>query len=1079
MPPSAKVAATSLLSAPLGRSSQQIQLSLIPFPDPSANPTDKGRAFDYCRQALESNKHKFEFNEFSAFLAQHIPGACNAALHQVSGFGDSLRSAFFDVSNLQGDCFLYSDGTRVSQDEFTLPARERPNDISIISVKVAVDPTAYTPEGTTVTSNPTMHMTYCLRLPQDTVSISTGQTISEVYDTPKAPRRLEEFRNNELNQNDWSEVGLPGGNDVLEDYELDALVHMPRNKRNLLSERSAAMKEQPVATKLFQSPRLARVLTGGGTTVTTYTGNYDFLNDQATFDKTFPTRTFVCLRNETHVSDMNKFIDLCMLEVLFQLIRIDYVGDLSPCLTSSTIGLTTAIRNLKMRATGDTPSPSDLSNPDDLYHAFSAIAVQLNDTPSSWGLTLAHQFHAALPVEYREDIEANDANGYQLPDPATLGTKDKQFDAIRKLRWVAIDAKKRLETLFKQQSAFMLQYMKSTSKKPSGFATSTPAKNVTFSADTISGAESANVGATSSFTSPAETVIRRHTTSDPTAPSGPSKHTRFEHVPAMAAVTVTIGDKAYPVCQSTGFQSAFDITFRGCLGCGMLDHNSFKDCPMKDDPNIRQAFFNNLHAHKPQYRVKYERAMELRKQAYPQQGNGSRTAEQQQQRTAPAASSSNNYQLLYSPLPHTPAASAITAAYTPLSPATLPPMAPYTPQQPLFAQPAQPVMHYHAGGAQGQYAPSPALGSYSVGSVGNSSQQSHTSMTQPFVGNHYDLTTLVANAQQQHNPAPNAPFQTPQQYQTMFQPYGLNPPHYPTTPHSVGPPTSATAPSIYNAQQTHGSNRDSMHHNPQFIPDSSMKGCKKTRFFVQQVKCHSQRSHVPLLPPMPINIDNGFPNLTLNLGSSNSSSTIALTGLFDTCGSLNTGHLPFHLYIASQHPDVVINLRFFNSADPFEPIKLEGAVADPTDYDASKHGLLTAVIQYKTPYKTIRGQPITVSIALGTDVTTNTIFGLPTLSAFEFVVNLKTLSAVSPIVGETFQLTRAAGSLGFPAGAHFDVDDLHRQYEAARVGLIADLTPDNSENTSSAPAPPVGIDDLSQGYLRRSVIDPRYLSKTN
>jgi hypothetical protein len=70
---STKVAATSPLTAPLGRSSQQIQFLLIPFPEPLANPADKARAFDYCKHSLEANKHRFEFNKFSAFLIQHIP----------------------------------------------------------------------------------------------------------------------------------------------------------------------------------------------------------------------------------------------------------------------------------------------------------------------------------------------------------------------------------------------------------------------------------------------------------------------------------------------------------------------------------------------------------------------------------------------------------------------------------------------------------------------------------------------------------------------------------------------------------------------------------------------------------------------------------------------------------------------------------------------------------------------------------------------------------------------------------------------------------------------------------------------
>jgi hypothetical protein len=80
--------------------------------------------------------------------------------------------------------------------------------------------------------------------------------------------------------------------------------------------------------------------------------------DQGTFDKTFPLRTFVNFNAETQLSDMNKFVNLCMYKDLFQLIQIGYVGDLSPLLTSSTLGLTSALQYLKMRASGDSTSAS-------------------------------------------------------------------------------------------------------------------------------------------------------------------------------------------------------------------------------------------------------------------------------------------------------------------------------------------------------------------------------------------------------------------------------------------------------------------------------------------------------------------------------------------------------------------------------------------------------------------------------------------------------------------------------------------------------------------------------------------------
>jgi hypothetical protein len=283
---------------------------------------------------------------------------------------------------------------------------------------VVADPTTYTPEGATITDTPTMSMIYCLNLPQEIVSTSTGQNTLEAFGTLRAKRTLEEFSNQKSGVDDWSDVGLPIGTNSLKDDDLNVLLQLPVNKRNYLSERSAALKLLHLPTVLFQSPRLARVLTSGDTRVTTYTGDFDFLNDQATFDKTFPSRQIVSFNAETQEANMNKFIYLCMLEVIFQMLLIVYVGDLSPSLTSSTIGLTTALRNLKMRALGDTTSSSP-SNPDDLFQAFADIATQLSDTTLSWGLTLAHQFHAALRIEYRDDIEANDTNHYKLPDPAS------------------------------------------------------------------------------------------------------------------------------------------------------------------------------------------------------------------------------------------------------------------------------------------------------------------------------------------------------------------------------------------------------------------------------------------------------------------------------------------------------------------------------------------------------------------------------------------------------------------------------------------------------------------------------------
>ena len=220
---------------------------------------------------------------------------------------------------------------------------------------------------------------------------------------------------------------------------------------------------------------------------------------------------------------------------------------------------------------------------------------------------------------------------------------------------------------------------------------------------------------------------------------------------------------------------------------------------------------------------------------------------------------------------------------------------------------------------------------------------------------------------------------------------------------------------------------------------------------------------------MPITIDNGFPNITINLGQQ--ADSFELVGLFDTCGSLNTGYLPFHAWIASMHPSAVAEFRYYNGNDPFAPVKLEGAVTDPTGTTNSNHGLLTAVIRYKTAYVDSDGSPITLSFALGDDVSTNTIFGLPTITALQFVVDMTNMVAFSRCLNRTFHLVKSSGNLGLPKDVTFDTAAYRTLYDASLA--VSPTTLNTWASTGASPIPPpghlAGVDDTSNGYLRRSV----------
>ena len=240
---------------------------------------------------------------------------------------------------------------------------------------------------------------------------------------------------------------------------------------------------------------------------------------------------------------------------------------------------------------------------------------------------------------------------------------------------------------------------------------------------------------------------------------------------------------------------------------------------------------------------------------------------------------------------------------------------------------------------------------------------------------------------------------------------------------------------------------------------------KRAKFFVQVVKSFSMHTlrPRPALPPMPIAIDNGLPHITFSLGSDPALDP-TLCGLMDTCGALNTGYLLFHLWLMSERPDLVAEFISFDDSNPFEPIKLGGAIRDPSDFDAADHGNLTAVIRYYTPYTDVSGSPITLSFGLGSDVTVNTIFGLPMLCALDSVISLNSNSLHSRSLNTEFPITRAAATFGLPSDCSFDPATSSRHHDS-----LHGLHPSDAPLHSITPALTTACDDTSRGFLQRTV----------
>jgi hypothetical protein len=64
--------------------------------------------------------------------------------------------------------------------------------------------------------------------------------------------------------------------------------------------------------------------------------------------------------------------------------------------------------------------------------------------------------------------------------------------------------------------------------------------------------------------------------------------------------------------------------------------------------------------------------------------------------------------------------------------------------------------------------------------------------------------------------------------------------------------------------------------------------------------------------PMPITIENELPTIALLFGLL---AVLQVSVLVDTCASLNTGYLPFHLDILKHHPECVTDFAAFDGSD--------------------------------------------------------------------------------------------------------------------------------------------------------------------
>jgi hypothetical protein len=88
----------------------------------------------------------------------------------------------------------------------------------------------------------------------------------------------------------------------------------------------------------------------------------------------------------------------------------------------------------------------------------------------------------------------------------------------------------------------------------------------------------------------------------------------------------------------------------------------------------------------------------------------------------------------------------------------------------------------------------------------------------------------------------------------------------------------------------------------------------------------------------------------------------------------------------SERLDLVAKFLSFGDSNPLEPMELDGAICEPSDFDSTDHGSVTVVVCYFTPFTDTSGSLVTLSFGLGPDVTVSTIFRLPILGDLDSVI---------------------------------------------------------------------------------------------
>jgi hypothetical protein len=552
----------------LGRTSNSMDIQLLKFPTISSPVEMKTQAFNFFSDAIEPHLQSCPFGEVSSYLKSEVPVSSSSAMQETLSVGKTLRQAFRLVTNSSDHAFLDSDGDPIALSLLHLhDVSMRPADIATYRFRATIYPSKFHPALETF---PPQSFLFSLALPQ-----------SQVAPADSDPTNRALFRDlpvvvtiNSL-QNDFDAagfnpdptatifdaIGLASGTDIFSNYTIDVINNLTQKQQRHLGKRSRLNIESEPRPMATVSPTMRRILRGSThAAITTFSGSFNFTDDQEAFDKLFPFMASILPTDVTSdpafAATWSSFIDHCCNRTLLYLLRLDYVGTLDVECAMSTLHITNSIRALRTHSYDKAKKQYTTLTPDELYESYVELVPLLPSVVASWGLTLAHQYHSALSDDLKQRLAR--AKEYTLPDPAELSTKVCQLAALRTLRRFASLAQRELTDETRTTNR-LIQTSLQRNPRTNAANVATPPPPPPPPTTPLA------------LVSPAEATMRRYS-----PPSNP----------------------VFSVDPVTKYICRHPNDFRGCLGCGNANH-VFKQCPDKDDLTTKQRFFRELFGIKP------------------------------------------------------------------------------------------------------------------------------------------------------------------------------------------------------------------------------------------------------------------------------------------------------------------------------------------------------------------------------------------------------------------------------------------------------------------------------------------------